>query len=168
MTTTTVPAVKTESPHAKPAAASAVGVILGALAVAWGFFTGHPAGEAVAAIGVGGTSVAASVAGFIAHHASWLRTAGPLLAADLPAVEEIVRSVPGLSERLGEVEHTVAQRAEQVAPPVDVEAVAAAVKRLILADAVTAAPAQADTSPAAGAMPAESTPPATTDPAPAA
>lgn len=147
-TPTTTPAVgvahrvKVASPHKPPAVAAAIGTAIGVLTLLEGFFgSGHvPTGVQIASVLAGSGLSLGSVGAFVAAHISWLKAAGPAVAAAFPAVEDAVKAVPGLAERVAQVEQTVQHAVTSVAPGVDVAAVAAEVKRLIVDAAVSPTP----------------------------
>jgi hypothetical protein len=129
----------TASPHTKPTVASIVGVIVGVLTLVQGFFGGgHLPPSAQVATVLGGTGLtAASVLGFIYHHAAWLKTVGPQIAQDLPIAQAAVDAVPGLQTRLSELEQKVttgigAEVAKYV-PQVNVDAIVEEAKTRLLA-----------------------------------
>lgn len=137
--------LKTSSPHVRPGIAAAIGVAAGVLTLVQAYFgSGHLPSSAEVASVVGGSGLtAASVLGFIAHHASWLKTVGPVVAAELPAIEATIGQVPGLQAELEhlktEMVAAVQTEVSKVVPDVDVAALTAEIQKRILATLASAA-----------------------------
>lgn len=123
--------LNTPSVHKVPAAAAGAGFVAGILTLVEAYFgSGHlPTGAEVAGLVSGAALSLGSIGAFLAHHAAWLKVVGPVGA-------ELETAVPGLSQRLGAVEHLVQQQVSRVDPAIDVNALAKQVRDVIAHDFV--------------------------------